>query len=133
MSALIFPEPRPAMAANVVKAADHRSLIPYDDQTFTGDFRDEIITGSCDLILVPDQNPMLGKNLPLFLRKNLRGDKIALCQAPCASCERLSRFAKCRCYAGLCRWHLRMLHAAYVRVNALIAPLVVRRLNYRFL
>lgn len=82
---------------------------------------------------MPNQNPLLGKNLPLFLRKNLRGNKIALCQALGASPECLSRLAKRWCYVGLCRWHLRMLHAAYVRVNALIAPLVVGSLDYRCL
>jgi hypothetical protein len=52
MAVLIFPEPRPAMTANIVETADRRSLIPYDDQVFTGDFREEIITGSCDLTLM---------------------------------------------------------------------------------
>jgi hypothetical protein len=43
---------------------------------------------------MPNQNPLLGKNLPLFLRKNFRGDKIALCQALIASAECLSRLAE---------------------------------------
>ncbi len=78
MAALIFPEPRPAMTANVVKGADRRSFIPDDDQTFARDFRNKIITGSCDLVLMPNQHPLLGKNLLLFLRKNFGRDKIAL-------------------------------------------------------
>jgi hypothetical protein len=108
-------------------------VVTDNDQTLASDFRAEIIARFWDLTLMPNQNPLLGKNLALFLRKNLRGHKIALCQALGASCECLNRLAKRWRYVGLCRWHLRMLHAAYVRVNALIAPFVVRRLDYRCL
>jgi hypothetical protein len=78
MSGLIFPESRPAMTANIVKGADRRSLIPYDDQIFTGYFRDEIITGSFDLVLMPNQHPLRGKNLFLLIRKNIGGYEVAL-------------------------------------------------------
>src|SRR4026208_283281 len=78
MAALIFPEPRPAMTTNIVKGADRRSFIPDDDQTFAGDFRNKVITGSWDLVLMPNQHPLLGKNLLLFLPKKFRPDKVAL-------------------------------------------------------
>src|SRR6202008_467010 len=121
MAALIFPEPRPAMTANVVKGADRRSFIPHDNQIFAGDFRNKIITGSCDLVLMPNQHPLFGKNLLLFLCKNFGRDKIALRQALRASRECVSRLARRWRYVSLHRWELRMLHAACLCVNAVIA------------
>jgi hypothetical protein len=69
---------------------------------------------------MPNQHPLLGKNLLLLLCKNFRRNEIALAQGLGASRECLSRLAKFWRYVGLHRWHLRMLHAGYVRVNALI-------------
>jgi hypothetical protein len=100
---------------------DRPAFVPDNDQTFAGDFRDKVITRIWDLTVMPNQNPLLGKNRLLFLRKNLRGNKIALCQALGSSRECLSRLAKGWRNVGLRRWHLTMLHAAHVRVNALIA------------
>jgi hypothetical protein len=100
------------VAADVVKPMDRPTLIPDHDQAFAGDFCGKIVSWVCDLILVPNQHPLPGKDLILFLCKNLRGDKIALCQALSASGECLNRLAKCWRYVGLRRLHLRMLHAA---------------------
>jgi hypothetical protein len=72
VSAFIFLKPRAAMTANIVKTADHRSSIPNDDQTFACDVSGEIIAAFCDLTLMPHQDPLRGKNLPLLLGKNLR-------------------------------------------------------------
>jgi hypothetical protein len=54
MSILLFAKSRAAMAANVVKGADRRSLIFRDDQAFTGYFSKEIIAGLGELALVAD-------------------------------------------------------------------------------
>src|SRR4029077_5898753 len=100
---------------------DRPAFVPDNDQTFAGDLRDKVITRFWALTVMPNQNPFLGKNLLFFLRKNLRGDKIALRQGLSSSRECLSRLAKGWRNVCLRRWHLTMLHAAHVRVNALIA------------
>ena len=66
------------MATYVVKRMNRPALVANNDQAFTGDLGNEIIAGFCDLALMPNQHPLLGKNLLLFLRKNLGSDKIAL-------------------------------------------------------
>ena len=121
MSALILAEPRPAMTANVVKCADRRIFYPGRRSNFRRRLPKKIITGSCDLILMPNQHPLLGKNLLLFLGKNFGRDKIALRQALGAGRECVSRLARRWRYIGVHRWDLRMLHAACVCVNAVIA------------
>lgn len=44
---------------------------------------------------MPDQHPLLRENLLLFLRKNLRRNKILLFERLRASCESLGRLTKC--------------------------------------
>src|SRR4029453_4678708 len=101
---------------------DGPTFIPNYDQAFAGDFCGKIISCCCDLVLVPNQQPLLGKDLLLLLRKNLRGDKIALCQALGAGGQCLSRLAKYWCNVGLRRWPLRMLPPGCVSVNAVVEP-----------
>ena len=72
MSASVFPQPGPAVTANIVKAAHRRLLSRTMIKLSLGDFRDEIIAGSCDLVLMPDQNPLPGKNLLLALLQKFR-------------------------------------------------------------
>ena len=72
MAALIFPEPRSAMTANVVKGADRRSLIFHDDQAFAGYVRKEIVAGFSELALMAHQYPIGREYLLQLFSKNLR-------------------------------------------------------------
>ena len=84
------------MATNIVKAVDRSAFIPNNDQALTRDLCGKIITSLRDLTLMSNQHPLLREDLLLLLRKNLRGDEIALGQALGASCECLSGLAKRR-------------------------------------
>ena len=43
VSARLFTQPRPAVAADIVKPANFTGSIPYNDETFSRDDLDEII------------------------------------------------------------------------------------------
>src|SRR5207244_6843345 len=72
VSVLIFAKSRAAVATNIVKAADRRSLIFRDDQAFAGYFRKEIVSGFSELALMAHQYPIGREYLLQLLSKNLR-------------------------------------------------------------
>src|SRR6266576_3745471 len=70
VSILLFAKSRPAVTANVVKAADRRSLIFRDDQAFAGYFRKEIVARIGELALMSDQHPICREYLLQLFSKN---------------------------------------------------------------
>ena len=54
MSLRRFADPRSAMAAYVIKGVRASGGVARDDQTFAGDFRDEIVSGILQLFGASD-------------------------------------------------------------------------------
>src|SRR5437867_6196065 len=93
------------MATHVVQRMSLSALVANHDQAFTGEVRNEIIAGFCDLTLMPDQHPLPGKNLLLLLSENLGRNKIPLRQRLCACLKSFSRFVKWGCCFRLRQRH----------------------------
>ena len=72
VSACLFAQPRPAMPADIVKAAHLRCLIPHDDQTLPRHFLDKIVARLGDLTLMPDTDPLPRERSSLVLRRKPR-------------------------------------------------------------
>src|SRR3981081_2950430 len=84
------------MTTDIVKTPNCRSLIARDDQAFTGDFLNKVISSLGDLTLMPDQQPLPRKNLLLFLGENFRRNKILLFEGFCSCSKSFSSLAECR-------------------------------------
>src|SRR5947207_7171408 len=95
------------MATNIVKSADHQSLITDHDQTFSGNLREKVLARFRDLTLMPDQRPLLRKDLLLFFRKNLRRNEKSLRKGLRSGRETLGRLLKRGCFGD--RRHVAML------------------------
>src|SRR4030095_2793019 len=71
-TARVLLKSRPAGTAHIVKPVNLSSLITQNDHRFIRDLRDKIITSFGNLTLMPDQYPLFGKDLFLFLLENVR-------------------------------------------------------------
>jgi hypothetical protein len=91
---LLFAKSCPAVAANVVKGTDRRSLIFRHDQAFAGYFRNKIVARFGELALMAHQHPIAREYFLQLFRENLRRNKIALRQRFCTGLKSRSRFAK---------------------------------------
>jgi len=115
MPARLLAQPRPSVAANIVKSTHCALLIAHHDKAFTRHLLNEVIPRPGELALVPHAHPVPGKNLRLFLRENFRRNKVTLRQRPRARGKAFGRLAEDRCWSrGL---HPRCSHVASARVN----------------
>jgi hypothetical protein len=94
LSVSVFDEATSAVAANVVKPMDLSAFIADNNQALARDLCGKIITGFCDLTLVPDQHPLLGENLLLLFGEYGRRNEIPLGQRLCPSLKSFGRFVK---------------------------------------
>lgn len=70
MTAPVFFESRATMPAHIIKRSDFLLLISDYDQAFACNRGQEKVSRLFQLALMPDQQPLLCKNLLLFLRKS---------------------------------------------------------------
>src|SRR5262245_57637305 len=89
-------QPRPTMTADIVKSTDRAFLIAENNQALSQDVGYKKVTCRGDLTLMPDAQPLSGKNALPFLRKDRVGDKVILRESSGAGSEGLDRFAECR-------------------------------------
>ena len=72
LSRFVLAQSRAAMAADIVECAHFAVLIAQNDETFAPCLLRQIGACAGDLTLMPDHEPLIGKNPLLFFRKNLR-------------------------------------------------------------
>ena len=117
MATRLLTQPSSSMAANVVKSMHCALLIAHHDKALTCYLLNKEIARPGELALVPHANPVLGKDLRLFLRENFRRNKVTLRQRPCASGKAFGGLAEDRRYRWSRRLHPACSHVASARVN----------------
>ena len=96
MPARLLAQPRPSVAANIVKSTHCALLIAHHDEALTRHLLNEVIPRPGELALVPHAHPVPGKDLRLFLRENFWRNKVTLRQRPRARGKAFGRLAEDR-------------------------------------
>src|SRR3954469_8684217 len=96
MSAGFFTQARSAMSADIVEAVNLANSITDDNHTLSCDHLKKKIPRLGDLALMPDADPLPGKNLRLFLSENLRRGEVRLRESSRPGNKGLDRFAESR-------------------------------------
>jgi hypothetical protein len=105
------------MAANIVKSMHCALLIAHYDKALTCYLLNKEIARPGELALVPHANPLLGKDLRLFLNENFRRNKVTLRQRPGTGGKAFGRLAEDRRFCWSRRRHSACSHVASARVN----------------
>src|SRR5436190_23533451 len=77
-SVSVFAKSGATVTAYVVKAMHFSAFITNDDQRFARDLRDQIIARLRELTLMPDDYPLLRKDILLLFCKNFRRHEVSL-------------------------------------------------------
>src|SRR5262245_35699857 len=95
LAALFLAQSRAAVAADVVERPRFSLPIAQEDQTFTHEVLDKILTRPSDLALMPETEPLAEKDPLPLVGENILRNKIVLGQSPGAGAKTLRRFASC--------------------------------------
>jgi hypothetical protein len=82
------------MTANIMKSMHRALLIAHHDKALTRHLLNKVIPRPGELTLVPHANPVPSKDLRLFLRENLRRNKVTLRQRPGARGKAFGRLTE---------------------------------------